>query len=223
MTRRKIPVSHPVLAGNEKKYVNECLDSTWISSAGRFITEFEEAFAHFCGVPHAIATNNGTTALHAALLALGIGPGDEVIVPTLTYVASANAIQYCRATPVFVDSEAQTMNMDPPLSRLRSLRILARSWLYISTAILLIWIRSMPLRSGTVSMSSKMLPKLLGAHYKGRSAGSLGDVSTFSFFGNKTITTGEGGMVTAHDPDVAAKVRILRDRAWTLTGVIGFQ
>ena len=96
---KRIPVAAPVLTGNEKAYVMECLDTTWISSAGRFITEFEQGFARFTGTRHAVATNNGTTALHLALVALGVGPGDEVIVPTLTYVASTNAIHYVGATP----------------------------------------------------------------------------------------------------------------------------
>ena len=108
-----IPVASPVLSGNEKLYVNECLDTTWISSAGRFIAEFERSFAKTCGVKHAIATNNGTTALHLALTALGIGPGDEVVVPVLTYIATANAVRYCGAEPVFVDVEPDSMNMDP--------------------------------------------------------------------------------------------------------------
>ena len=108
-----IPVASPVLSGNEKLYVNECLDTTWISSAGRFIAEFERSFAEACGVKHAIATNNGTTALHLALTALGIGPGDEVVVPVLTYIATANAVRYCGAEPVFVDVERDSMNMDP--------------------------------------------------------------------------------------------------------------
>ena len=99
-----IPVAAPTLGGNERAYVLECLDSTWISSSGRFLDAFEADFARFCGVSHAVAVNNGTTALHLALTALGIGPGDEVIVPNLTYIASANAVTYCGAKPVFADA-----------------------------------------------------------------------------------------------------------------------
>ena len=100
----KIPLYQPSLSGNEKKYVNQCLDTSWISGKGKFISEFESKFAHYIGVRHAIAVCNGTIALHLALVALGIGEGDEVIVPTFTYIAAVNAIVYTGATPVFVDS-----------------------------------------------------------------------------------------------------------------------
>src|SRR5437870_3424508 len=110
---RRIPVAAPVLDGNEKRYVVDCLDSTWISSSGAYIERFERAFADFCGVEHAVSCCNGTVALHLVLSALGIGAGDEVIVPTLTFVATANAVTYCGATPVFADSEPHTWNIDP--------------------------------------------------------------------------------------------------------------
>jgi len=109
----QIPVYQPSLTGNEKKYVNECLDSTWISSKGKFISMFEEQFAHYTGIKYATAVSNGTIALHLALVALGVGPGDEVIVPTLTYIASVNAIAYTGATPVFVDSLESNWQIDP--------------------------------------------------------------------------------------------------------------
>jgi len=113
MNMNTIPVYQPDLSGNERRYVLECIDSTWISSKGRFIAEFEEQFAHFIGAKHAIGVCNGTVALHLALVTLGIGPGDEVIVPTLTYIAAVNAIAYTGATPVFVDSLSDTWQMDP--------------------------------------------------------------------------------------------------------------
>mgnify|MGYP001557009557 CR=1 FL=1 len=112
---KRISVSHPVFRGNEKQYVAECIDTVWISSIGKFIPLFENAFSSFCGVKHAIACNNGTSALHIALLALGIGTGTAELVTPLTYVAAANAIHYCGATPVFVDSDIKTMNIDPHL------------------------------------------------------------------------------------------------------------
>ena len=113
ISNSRIAVAAPTLNGNEKRYVLECLETTWISSIGRFITEFEHAFARFCGVEHAVGVNNGTNALHLALVALGLKPGDEVIVPTLTYIATANAVTYCGAKPVLVDCNPRTLNMDP--------------------------------------------------------------------------------------------------------------
>jgi len=108
-----IPVYQPDLSGNEKKYVNDCLDSSWISSKGSYINKFETEFAKYCGIPHAATVSNGTVAIHLALLALGIQEGDEVIVPTFTYVASVNAIMMCNATPVFVDSLESSWQLDP--------------------------------------------------------------------------------------------------------------
>src|SRR4051794_2928369 len=110
---RPIPIYQPSLLGREKEYVVDCLDSSWISSKGKYINQFETAFADFVNVKYAASVCNGTVAIHLALVALGIGPGDEVIVPTLTYVASVNAISYTGATPVFVDSLPDTWQMDP--------------------------------------------------------------------------------------------------------------
>ena len=109
----RISIAMPIFNGNEKKYLNECIDTGWVSANGRFIDEFQKKFAEFCGVKYALACSNGTVTLHLALLALGIGPGDEVIMPTLTYIATANAVRYCGAIPVFVDSEFDTWNIDP--------------------------------------------------------------------------------------------------------------
>ncbi|HEX8294371.1 MAG TPA: DegT/DnrJ/EryC1/StrS aminotransferase family protein, partial [Pyrinomonadaceae bacterium] len=111
--RPHIPVAAPVFAGREKEYVADCMETGWVSSGGKYVELFEAAFAEFCGVRHAVACCNGTAALHVALAALGVGPGDEVIVPTLTFVATANAVTYCGARPVFVDSEPETWNIDP--------------------------------------------------------------------------------------------------------------
>jgi len=208
--RKTIPVSHPILGGNEKAYVNECLDSTWISSQGRFIDLFEKSFASFCEVEHAVACNNGTTALHVALLALGVEPGDEVIVPTLTYVASANAVRHCGATPVFVDSEAASMNLDP---RLIEARITSRT-----KGILPVHLYGHPADMDLILEIARRRNLFVledaaeahGALYRSRKVGSLGDAATFSFFGNKIITTGEGGMVTTGNPRVEARVRLLK-------------
>ena len=208
--RRTIPIAHPWFAGNEKKYVNECLDDVWISSAGHFIGDFERAFAERFDVAHAVATNNGTTALHLALVALGIGAGDEVIVPTLTYVASANAVRYCGATPVFVDSEPQTWNLDPAA--------LAAKVTPRTRAIMVVHLYGHPADMDPILELAKKhgLPvvedaaEALGGRYKNRLVGGIGDAGTFSFFGNKVITTGEGGMVTTQDGELAKKLRLYR-------------
>lgn len=207
MDRRFIPVAAPVLNGNEKKYVNECLDTTWISSTGKFIPLFEKSFADFCSVKNAIAVNNGTAALHLALLTLGIGPGDEVIVPTFTYVASANCVTYVGARPVFVDCDPNTWNMD--VGKIES-AITSRT-----KAILAVHIYGLPADMPSIMDIAERhhlnvvedASEAHGAKIHGRPAGSWGHVSTFSFFGNKIITTGEGGMVLTDNDALAEKLR----------------
>jgi perosamine synthetase len=211
-----IPVSAPVLDGREAEYVQECLSSTWISSQGHFIDDFERGFAEFCGVRHAIATNNGTTALHLALLALGIGPGDEVIVPTLTYIASANVVTYCGATPVFVDSDPATMTMDPAA--------VAAAVTGRTRAVMPVHLYGHPVDMDPVNALAEQhgfavvedAAEAHGARYRGRPVGSLGTVGVFSFFGNKIITTGEGGMLTTDDADLAARMRLFRGQGMDL-------
>lgn len=195
----RIPVYQPSLSGNEKEYVNDCLDSSWISSKGSYIKRFEDAFAERTMTRYATAVSNGTVALHLALVALGIGPGDEVIVPTFTYIASVNAIAYTGATPVFVDSLPDTWQMDPADVRRK---ITART-----RAIMAVHLYGHPCdMDALMSISAEHdlfvvedCAEAFGSLYKGRSVGSFGHISTFSFFGNKTITTGEGGMVTTND------------------------
>jgi perosamine synthetase len=206
-----IPISNPSLAGNELKYVTDCLTSGWVSSVGSYVTRFEEAFAGFCGSAHAVTCSNGTTALHLALLALGVKAGDEVIVPTLTYVATANAVAYCGATPVFVDAEPATWNMDP--GRMEGL-VTERT-----KGIIVVHLFGHPVDMDPILALARRRGLFVledaaeahGAEYKGRRVGSLGDVATFSFFGNKIITTGEGGMVTTNDSALAAEVRRLKN------------
>lgn len=210
MKKRFIPIAAPVLAGNEKKYVNDCLDSTWISSAGKYVQLFEEGFARFCGVKHAISCANGTMALHLAMLALGIGPGDEVIVPTFTYVASANAILYVDAKPVFIDCEADTWNIDPAK--------IEQALTPRTRAILVVHVYGHPVDMDPILRIARNHGLLViedaaeahGASYHGQRVGSIGSVATFSFFGNKVITTGEGGMVTTNDDALAAHIRQLK-------------
>lgn len=210
MSTRFLPVTEPDLAGNEKKYVNDALDEGWISSNGRFIDRFEREFAAYCGASHAIACCNGTVALHVLLLALGIGPGDEVLVPSFTYVASANAVAYTGATPILVESEAQHWNMDP--ARLEE-AITPRT-----RAIMVVHLYGHPTDMAAVEAVARRHDLLVvedaaeahGARVEGRTVGSFGAGATFSFYGNKIVTTGEGGMVTTNSAELAAKIRLLR-------------
>lgn len=210
MTDRLIPVAAPVLDGNEKAYVLDCLESTWISSSGKYLDRFEAAFAEFCGVRHAVACSNGTTALHLALAALGVGPGDEVIVPTLTFVATANTVTYCGARPVFVDAESETWTIDP--ASIES-KITPRT-----KGIIVVHLFGHPADMEAINAIARRhglfvledAAQAHGAECRGRRAGSLGDIATFSFFGNKIITTGEGGMVVTDDDATAGRMRLLR-------------
>lgn len=205
-----IPVAAPIFIGNEKKYVQDCLETTWISSSGKYVDQFESAFAEFCGVKYALSCCNGTVALHLALMALGVGPGDEVIVPTLTFIATANAVTYCGAKPIFVDSESETWNLNP--AQIENL-ITART-----KGIIVVHLYGHPVDMDPILAIAKKFGLFIiedaaeahGAEYKGRKVGSMGDIGTFSFFGNKIITTGEGGMVITNDDKLAKRVRQLK-------------
>jgi perosamine synthetase len=212
MAQQFIPVAAPVLAGNEKTYVMDCLESTWISSRGKYIEKFETAFADFCGVKHARSCTNGTTALHLALLALGVDPDDEVIVPTLTFVATANAVRYCGAHPVFIDAEPRTWNMDPELVEAK---ITPRT-----KGIIVVHLYGHPVDMDRVMEIARRhglfvledAAEAHGAVYKGKVVGSIGDIGTFSFFGNKVLSTGEGGMVVTNDEQLARTVHRLKEQ-----------
>jgi perosamine synthetase len=206
----RIPVAQPKLSGNEEKYVMDCLHTTWISSNGEYISKFEQEFARFCQVRHAVATNNGTAALHLALVALGIQLGDEVIVPTVTYIATANAVRYCGGVPVLVDVEPGTMNIDPEL---------IESKITTKTkGIIPVHLYGHPAEMKPIMELAKQYNLFVvedaaeahGAEYWGKRIGSIGDCATFSFFGNKVMTTGEGGMVTTNDDELAEKLRLYR-------------
>lgn len=196
---KQIPVYQPSLSGNEKLYVNDCLDSTWISSKGKYLPLFENAFAAYVGAGYATAVCNGTVALHVALLALGIGPGDEVIVPTLTYVASANAVTYVGATPVFVDSELDSWQLDP--------QDVAAKITPRTKAILVVHLYGHPANMEAIGELAHRhglfviedCAEAIGTRFNGRHVGVFGDIATFSFYGNKLITTGEGGMVVTNN------------------------
>jgi len=197
--KKKIPVYAPSLTGNEKKYVNECLESTWISSKGGFISKFEKGFGGFIGSGYAASVANGTVALHLALVVLGIGAGDEVIIPTFTYIASVNAITYTGAKPVFVDSLHSTLQMDTD--------DVAKKITKKTRAILAVHLYGHPCDMGALKNLAQKhaiylvedCAEAIGAEYNGKHVGNFGDIAAFSFFGNKTITTGEGGMVTTND------------------------
>lgn len=203
-------VAAPDLTGNELKYVTECVQSTWISSQGKYLAEFESRVADFVQARHAIATCNGTVALHLAMAALGVGPGDEVIVPSLTYVATANAAVYCGAKPVFCDVDPVTWCIDAA-SAARMITPQTRGILPVhlfghACDMQPLW----DLANDWGLWILEDNAEALGAQYMGRPTGSLATAATFSFFGNKTITTGEGGMVTTDDPELASKLRLLR-------------
>lgn len=207
---KRIPVAAPVLCGREKEYVAECLDEGWISSTGKFVARFEKEFAAFCGVKQAVSCCNGTVAIHLALLAAGVKPGDEVIVPTLTFVATANAVLYCGARPVLVDCDPVTWNATPDA--------IEAAITPKTRAVVAVHLYGLPCdMAGIASVCSRhglMLvedaAESFGGQQSGRMTGSLGDIGTFSFYGNKTISTGEGGMVTTSDSDLAAYIRQLR-------------
>jgi len=207
-----IPVYQPYFTGREKDYVNQCLDSTWISSKGEFIGKFEKAFAEYIGSPHATSVANGTVAIHLALEALGIGPGDEVIVPTLTYVASVNTILQTGAKPVYVDSLEHSWQIDPEDVRRK---ITPRT-----KAVMAVHLYGLPCDMDSLTRICEEHGLLLvedcaegfGTWYHGKHVGTFGDIATFSFFGNKTITTGEGGMVVARSRAVIERAYHLKNQ-----------
>jgi perosamine synthetase len=208
-----IPVAEPLLGGKELEYVTECIRSGWVSSLGEYVRRFEREFAAYCGVRYGVATHNGTVALHLALAALGIGPGDEVILPSLTFVATANAVRYTGARPVLVDSEGRTWNVDPEAV---AAAITPRTRAIIAVHLYGHPADMDPLRGLADRYGLTLIEDAAEAHgarYKGRRAGSLGDVAIFSFFGNKIITTGEGGMVLTDDAALAERCFFLENQA----------
>lgn len=211
-----IPVAEPQLGEHELAYVTECLKGGWVSSLGKYIAMFEEGFCRYCGVKYGIATSNGTVALHLALVTLGIGPGDEVLVPSLTFVATANAVRYTGAKPVFVDSDPSTWNIAPAKIEEKITRR--------SRAIIPVHLYGHPVDMDPIMEIARKhglyviedAAEAHGAQYKGRIVGGLGDMSCFSFYGNKIITTGEGGMLLTNNEQFAQRALFLKDQAMSL-------
>ncbi len=206
-----IPVNQVSLDGNEKKYLNECIDSGWISSEGPFVSQFEEQFAARVGRKHGVAVSNGSVALDAAVTALGLGKGDEVIMPTFTIISCAAAVVRSGALPILVDSDPWTWNMNVDEVKRR---ITGRTKI-----IMLVHIFGLPVDvTPVLELAAKHgirtiedAAEMHGQTYMGRPCGSFGDISTFSFYPNKHITTGEGGMIVTNDEELADKCRSLRN------------
>lgn len=206
----RVPLAIPFLRGSEAANVQRAVESTWISSNGEFLKQFEAAFPRVAGTDHALAVSNGTVALHLALLALGAGPGDEVVVPSMTYIATANTVRYVGAEPVFVDVDPTTWCLDVDQVEAavtdRTVGIIPVD-LYGHPA------DYDPLEDLAQKRGLWILEDAAEAPfatYKGRPAGSFGVASTFSFYGNKVLTSGEGGAVASSDADLVAKMRLIR-------------
>jgi len=206
-----IPVNEPLLAGNEKKYLSECIDTGWISSEGPFVKRFEEEFAARVGRKYGIAVTNGTAAIDAAVEALSIGDGDEVILPTFTIISCILQIKRSGAIPVLVDSDPLTWNMD--VSQIEA-KITSKT-----KAIMVVHIYGLPVDMDIIMdlcqrYNLKLIEdtaEMIGQTYKGRQCGSFGDISTVSFYSNKHITTGEGGMILTDDEEIAINCREIRN------------
>jgi len=222
-----IPMAEPWLTDRERSLVTDALDRGWISPMGQYVTEFEEAFASFVDTEYAFATSTGTAALHLSLIAAGIGEGDEVIVPDLTYMASANVVDYVNATPVFADVNPDTYTLSVDSVR----ECLTED----TAAVMPVHIYGQPCEMSPlldISTEHDLLvvedaAEAHGATYRGDTVGSIGDVGCFSFYGNKILTTGQGGMITTDDPEIAERIRLLRRDGMSRTRkyyheVIGF-
>ncbi|MCH7746273.1 MAG: LegC family aminotransferase [Chloroflexi bacterium] len=224
-----IPLSAPELRGNEWKYVKECLDTNWVSSAGAFVDQFERMLADYVGAEHAVATCNGTAALHTALLVAGVQPDDEVLVSTLTFIAPANAIRYVGAWPVFMDAEPDYWQMDAQKvtefldkwCRWENGRLVNRATGRRIKALMPVHILGHPCdMTPLLEVARKYeltviedATESLGARYNGQKVGTLGDIACFSFNGNKLLTTGGGGMIVTDNEKWAERARYLTTQA----------
>ncbi len=206
-----IPVCEPLLGGNELKYVTGAVETGWISSSGKYVNQFEESFAKYCGVKYAVAVCNGTVAIHLALSALGIGKGDEVIIPSFTMIATAFAVCYTGAKPVFVDADKDTWNID--------VTKIEEKITQNTKAIIPVHIFGNPCNMDAIEKIAKKYNLYIledaaeahGAEYRGKKTGSFSDIASFSFFANKNLTTGEGGMVITDSEDYYKKCRYFKN------------
>ena len=225
-----IPLSVPELRGNEWKYVKQCLDENWVSSAGKYVDLFEQKLAEYVGTRYAVATCNGTAALHTALMILGIGKGDEVIVPSLTFIATANVVRYVGAAPVFIDSEQETGNID-----VNQVEAFIKSECFFKNhrtlinkktgnrvrVIIPVHLYGYPAHMDALGELVKRYnlkviedaSEALGSRYHGKSVGNLSTIGCFSFNGNKIITTGGGGMLTTNDQQLARRAKYITTQA----------
>ncbi|MSS73603.1 MAG: LegC family aminotransferase [Candidatus Latescibacteria bacterium] len=224
-----IPLCVPEISGNAWAYVRECLDTGWVSSVGSFVDRFERTMAEYVGTPYAVATVNGTAALHIALLAAGTQPEEEVLISTLTFVAPANAIRYCGAWPVFMDADPQYWQIDPEKMKdflekecqWRDGGLWNRQTNRRVRAILPVHVLGHPCDMEPIlELAQKYkltviedATECLGARYRGQMAGSLGDIACFSFNGNKIITTGGGGMIVTRNAAWASRAKHLTTQA----------
>lgn len=213
-----IPVCEPFLNGNEKKYVMDCMETGWISSSGKYVNAFEEEFAKYCDCKYAVAVCNGTVALHLALLALGIGKDDEVILPSFTMAASAFSVCYTGAKPVFVDADKDTWNID--VSKIEE-KITSKT-----KAIMPVHIFGNPCNMDKIEELAKKYNLYIledaaeahGATYKNKKVGSFSDIAAFSFFANKNLTTGEGGIVVTKDSNLYNNARYYKNMCFPVDG-----
>ncbi len=218
MKNKFIPVCEPLLDGNELKYITDAVSNGWISSAGKYIEKYENTFAEYCGVKYAVAVCNGTVALHLALVSLGIESGDEVIIPDFTMIASAFAVCYTGALPVFVDADNNTWNID--VTKIEN-KINSKT-----KAIMPVHIYGNICNMDKIREIADKYNLLIiedaaeahGAEYKGRKAGSLSNMAAFSFFANKNITTGEGGIVVTDNEDLYKKAKYYKNMSFPLNG-----
>jgi len=226
---KRIPLSEPVMAGNEWKYVKECIDTAWVSSAGKFVDTFAEKFAEYLEMPYAIPVASGTAGLHISLITLGLKPDEEVLVPTLTFVATANVVVYCNAHPVFMDVEEDTLGLDP-----RKVEYFLNQECHWKNGCLINKSTNRKVRgiipvhlyghsvdmSLILELASKYnlfivedATEALCSKYKDQFVGTFGETGAFSFNGNKLITTGGGGMVVTKNADLAEHIRFLTTQA----------